>query len=261
MTILKTSEEIEAVRQGGKKLALIFKQVYSRVRPGTRLKDLDNLAEKLIIKNGGFPSFKMVKDYHWATCINVNEGVVHGVPSNYRLKKGDVVTLDMGFYYQGFHTDMSRTFWLKDDNFKNKTEILKFLATGEKTLKLAIKQAFPGKRVGDISFTIEKEIKKMGFSPSEFLTGHGVGKELHEDPQIPCVLFEEIEKTPLLRPGMVLAIEVIYNQGGKDIVLADDGWTFKTKDGKLAAVFENTIIVTKKGPEIITPLETKLEVC
>lgn len=261
MIPLKTAKEIEIIQEGGKKLVWVFQQVYEQVKPGVRLKDLDRLAEKLILKSGGLPSFKMVKNYRWATCINVNEGVVHGIPNEYRLKKGDLVTLDMGLFYQGFHTDMSRSFWLKNDNSDSKAQILKFLTTGEKTLKLAIKQAFPGKRVGHISYVIEREIKKMGYSPNKILTGHGVGKKLHEEPQIPCVLFQKIQNTPLLKEGMVLAIEVIYSEGTEEMILDKDGWTFKTKDGKLAAVFENTIAITKKGPKIITPLETKLEVC
>lgn len=247
MISVKTTEEIELMREGGRKLAWVLDQVLRAVKPGASLKELDQLAESLIEKKGGKPSFKMVKGYNWATCININQGVVHGVPGNYRLRNGDLVSVDIGMFCQGLHTDMARTVPVQ-----TKKDI--FLKTGEKALKKAIKATKPGNRVGHISKAIGKEIKKAGFSPVKALTGHGVGKKLHEDPQIPCFLKGKIERTPELAPGMTLAIEVIYTQGKPDVVLADDGWTVKTADGKLAGLFEDTVVITAKGGKVLTKL-------
>jgi len=261
MIPIKTEKEIKIMKEGGQKLALVFAEVVKRIKPGVSLKKLDDLAEELIIKQGGFPSFKTVKGYHWTTCININEGVVHGIPNDYQIKEGDLVSLDMGMLYKGFHTDMARTLCVRMQNSKCKSQDEKFLEAGREALKAAIKAAKAGNRVGHISAAIEKVIRKAGFSPVEDLTGHGVGKKLHEDPQIPCFLAQPINKTPVLQPGMTLAIEVIYTWGKPDLVLAEDGWTIKTADGKPAGLFENTVLITKKEPVILTDLEMILNIC
>lgn len=247
MIPIKTRGEIERMREGGRKLAGVLDQVLRAVKPGVTLKELNQLAGSLIEKRGGKPSFKMVKGYNWATCININQGVVHGVPGNYRLRNGDLVSIDIGMFYKGLHTDIARTIPVQTKN-----DI--FLKTGEKALKKAIKATKPGNRVGHISKAIEKEIKKAGFSPVKALTGHGVGKKLHEDPRIPCFLKGKIERTSELAPGMTLAIEVIYTQGKPDVVLASDGWTVKTADRSPAGLFEDTIVVTAKGGRVLTKL-------
>jgi methionyl aminopeptidase len=271
MISIKTKKEIEIMKRGGAKLALVFGEVLKKIKPGVKLKELDKLAEALIKKQGGFPSFKTVKGYHWTTCININQGVVHGTPNDYRIRQGDLVSLDMGMLYKGFHTDMAWTLRVRTQNSApprrwrgdelDFCEANKFLEAGRRALKAAIKAATAGKRVGHISAAIEKVIRKAGFSPIETLTGHGVGRNLHEEPQIPCFVAEEIAKTPILKPGMTLAIEVIYSQGKPDLVLKDDGWTLETADGKLAGLFENTILVTKKSPIILTALEPRLKFC
>ena len=273
MIPIKTEKEIKIMKEGGQKLALVFAEVVKRIKPGVSLKKLDDLAEELIIKQGGFPSFKTVKGYHWTTCININEGVVHGIPNDYQIKEGDLVSLDMGMLYKGFHTDMARTLWVQNPKSKFPASPAmsadrqagrqnpKFLEAGREALKAAIKAAKAGNRVGHISAAIEKVIRKAGFSPVEDLTGHGVGKKLHEDPQIPCFLAQPINKTPVLQPGMTLAIEVIYTWGKPDLVLAEDGWTIKTADGKPAGLFENTVLITKKEPVILTDLEMILNIC
>jgi len=261
MIPIKTEREIKLMKEGGQKLAFVFAEVVKKIKPGVSLRQLDSLAEELIIKQGGFPSFKTVKGYHWATCININEGVVHGIPNDYQIKEGDLVSLDMGMLYKGFHADMARTLCIRMQNSKCKSQNEKFLKVGEKALKMAIKAARPGNRVGHISAAIEKVIRKAGFSPVEDLTGHGVGKKLHEEPQIPCFLARPITQTPVLQPGMTLAIEVIYTLGKPDLILADDGWTIETADGKLASLFENTVLATKKEPVILTDLEMILNIC
>jgi len=255
MIPIKSAKEIEIMREGGKRLARVFDQVLDAIKPGVSLKKLDQLAESLIEKEGGKPSFKMVKGYNWATCINVNQGVVHGIPGNYRLKDGDVISVDIGMFYKGLHTDMARTLRVRTKKQKNgKTKNGVFLRAGKKALKEAIKATKPGNRVGHISAAIEKETRKARWTPIKALTGHGVGKKLHEEPQIPCFLRGEIKDTSLLKPGMTLAIEVIYTQGKPDIALREDGWTVETADGQLAALFEDTIAVTDKGPLNLTRL-------
>lgn len=261
MIPIKTEKEIKLMKEGGRKLALVFNEVVKRIKPGVRLDQLDHLAEELIIKQEGYPSFKTVKGYHWTTCININEGVVHGIPNNYQIKEGDLVSLDIGMLYKGFHTDMARTLCVRMQNSKCKSQNEKFLKAGKEALRAAIKAVKTGNRVGHISAAIEKVIRKAGFSPVEDLTGHGVGKKLHEEPQIPCFLARPINQTPVLQPGMTLAIEVIYAWGKPDLVLANDDWTIETADRKPAALFENTILVTKKEPIILTDLEIERSIC
>jgi methionyl aminopeptidase len=248
MIQIKSLAEIETMAEGGWRLASVMKEVLGAVKVGVSLRELDQLAESLIKKRGGQPSFKKVKGYHWMTCLNINQGVVHGVPNDYCLKEGDLLSVDMGNFYQGFHTDMARTIWV------GKAKDSSFLEAGKKALKAATQEMKVGNRIGHLSKAMEREIRKSGFSPAENLTGHGVGRKLHEDPQIFCYLREKVEKTEVLKPGMVLAIEVIYVQGEPDLVLKEDNWTIETEDGKLAALFENTIAVTQKGPRILTPL-------
>lgn len=248
MIQIKTPAEIKTMAEGGRRLASVLGKVLGAVKVGVSLKELDQLAEELIKKQGGEASFKRVKNYHWTTCLNVNQGVVHGIPHQYRLKKGDLLSVDLGIFYQGFHTDMAWTVWVGE---KKKNA---FLEAGKRALKLATKAAKPGNRVGHLSVVIEREIRKAGWKPVKNLTGHGVGRELHEAPQIFCFLKEKVEKTARLEPGMVLAIEVIYVQGEPELALRNDGWTVETRDGKLAALFENTVAVTQKGPLILTPL-------
>lgn len=251
MIPIKTKEEIKVMKEGVKRLRRILRRVLNKAKPGIRLSQLDKLAESLIEKQKGLPSFKMVPGYKWATCINVNQGVVHGIPDNYRLKENDVISIDMGMKFGRLNVDEAWTVLAQSAkcpagggvNSVQSEEKKKFLEAGEKALKAAIKAAKAGNRVGHISLAIEKEIKKSGFSPIQALTGHGVGRKLHEEPKIPCYLQEKIVVTPLLKPGMTLAIEVIYSKGSPELILKNDGWTLETADGSLAALFEKTVFV------------------
>jgi len=240
---IKNKEEIKVMKEGVKRLRRILRRVLNKAKPGIRLSQLDRLAESLIEKQKGLPSFKMVPGYKWATCINVNQGVVHGIPDNYRLKENDVVSIDMGMKFGGLNVDEAWTVEVTNQDSKLKTQNEKFLEVGRRALEKAIKMAKAGNRVGHISLAIEKEIKKAGFSPIQALTGHGVGRKLHEEPKIPCYLQEKIVVTPLLKPGMTLAIEVIYSKGSPELILKNDGWTLETADGSLAALFEKTVFV------------------
>jgi len=243
MIPLKSPAEIKIMAEGRRRLRKVLSQVIQAGQPGVNLVELDQLAESLIKKQGGQPSFKMVPGYQWATCLNINQGVVHGVPNRYRLKAGDLLSVDLGIFYKGFHTDEAWTIQLATRNSQLVTENDKFLEAGKKALKAAILAAKPGNRVGHISQAIEREIKKSDFLPVRALTGHGVGRSLHEEPQIPCYLAKKIKTTPLLKKGMVLAIEVIYTRDKQDLVLLDDNWTFETEDGSLAALFEKTVFL------------------
>ena len=251
--ILKTDEEIKIMAEGGKKLGRILEEVIKKAKPGVGTRELDNFAEELIKKAGGRPSFKMVPKYKWATCLCVNEVVVHGIPNSYKLKEGDILGIDVGMYYKGFHTDTAWTLRVQNPKSKIQNPNDKFLNTGIVALEKAIGVAKVGNYLGHISKTIQETIEDAGYSVVKSLVGHGVGRKLHEEPQIPGFLKGKIKVSAPLQIGMTLAIEVIYNQGGKEVVFKnDDGWTIATCDGKLSGLFEHTIAVTEKGPIILT---------
>lgn len=249
MIPIKSSQEIESMRQAGRILAGVMVAVMKAVKPGVSTQELDKLAEKLIQQRGAEASFKMVAGYQWASCINLNDGLVHGVPGDDQIKVGDLVTIDLGVFYQGFHADMARTLWLRNQKGR---EVKKFLKTGRMALKEAIAAARPGNYVGQISQAIQQIVEKAGYSVSREFTGHGIGSKLHEEPRIPCFLEERISKTPKLKANMTLAIEVIYSQGRAVVKVAPDGWTVRTADGQLGGLFEDTVLVTETRPRVLT---------
>lgn len=243
--------KLEAMRRGGKITVSVLRQLLDAARPGVKTGQLDELAERLVFEAGGRPSFKSVQGYHWTTCINVNDGVVHGIPSDYRLNRGDVLSIDLGTLYMGFHTDCAWTIVVGEGPVK--PEISKFLRTGEEALTEAVKEARLGNRVGHISATIEKTVASLGYSVVRDLVGHGVGRELHQKPQIPGLLERPLAKTSKLHLGMTLAIEIIYTMGSPRVKTdKKDGWTVKTADHSLAGLFEHTVAILKTGPEILT---------
>ncbi len=249
----KTNSKLTAMREGGYKLARILNDLLECARPGITLLSLEERAQKRITESGGTPSFQMVKGYKWATCLCVNEVVVHGVPSSYALCEGDVLTVDIGLLFKGFHTDTAWTKIIRQQKEEGKE---KFLKIGEKALWKAIAQARAGNRVGNISQTIQQSIEGAGYSIVKSLVGHGVGRKLHEAPQIPGFLTGNIDDTPPLMPGMTIAIEVIYAQGDGSVVYDnDDGWSIATRDRKSSAVFEHTIAITEAAPVILTHIE------
>lgn len=250
MINIKTPEQIEIMKTGGKMLSETMWELVAHVKPGVSEIELDTMAEKLIVEKGGEPGFKRVDGYKHTICVSTNDAVVHGIPTQYKLKEGDLIGIDCGVFYKGFHTDMSETVTVGVSKDKNVQE---FLEVGKNALNLAIKQAKNGNFVGDISKTIEDIVEGKGYSVVESLVGHGVGQELHEEPEVPGYLIGQIKHTPKLVEGMVIAVEVIYNMGGPDLILAEDGWTLKTKDGRLAGLYERTIAITKNEPLILTP--------
>ena len=269
---IKSEADIKAMIEGGEKLGKIISFLVSWTKSGMTGLDIERKACELIKQAGGGPSFKKVPGYRWATCICVNDCVVHGVPDDTPFREGDVIGIDIGMYYRGFHTDTSWTKQIKSQKSnlpdaclpakqgkaglktttKNK-EVDEFLKTGELALKKAIEQVKPGNRIGHLSKSIQETIEGQGCSVVRELIGHGVGKNLHERPEIPGNLNKPLEKTPILKPGMVLAIEVIYNLGKPDIYIdPKDGWTVRTKDGKISALFEKTVAVVAGGFLVLT---------
>lgn len=246
---IKTPEEFKIMEEGGKRLHEIKLSLVEKVKIGVSAYEIDVLAEKLILKSGGKPSFKMVKDYDWSTCINVNSGVVHGIPHKEIIfNDGDNVSIDVGLYYKGFHTDTSISLAINPDKEK-----LKFLKVGREAFQKAVSAVIPNNSyIYDISKEIEDVLSKHGYSPILDLTGHGIGRELHEQPYVPCYTSGLRIESPKIITGMALAIEVMYCAGEPDLVKENDGWTIVTQDGKIAGLFEDTIIVTEKGYKIIT---------
>jgi methionyl aminopeptidase len=252
MIPLKTSQEIEIMAAGGAILARVIKSVLEKAEAGVTTLELDTYAEKLIRESGATPSFKMDKKYSFATCMCVNDMVVHGVPSDYQLKNGDILGVDCGVFYQGFHTDASWTVEIRKQKAESKNI---FLETGERALELAIEKCVSGNHVGDISQVIGEVVTQAGYSPVKQLVGHGVGHDLHEDPEIPCYLRGRVENTEEIKLGMVFAVEVIYNQGKSPVVYHnDDGWTIVTRDGLPSGLFEHTVAVTENGPKVLTSM-------
>lgn len=257
MIHIKSNEEINKMRHGAHILSEVLYEVVRFAKVGVTELELDALAERLIKEKGGEPGFKKVKGYHYTICASTNDVVVHGIPTHYAYKEGDIAGIDCGVYYQGFHTDMAETVRIKKKESRikdEKDEIDRFLQTGKRALDAAIKQAKAGNRTGHISKTIQDIVEKeSGYSIVRSLVGHGVGRQLHEEPEVPGFLQGPIEKTPVLKPGMTIAIEVIYNMGGKEVIYkGNDDWTISTKDRSISGVFERTVLIADTGPEILT---------
>lgn len=249
----KTPEEIQIMKKGGARLSEILQELLVLAQPGTNLMDIEALAMKRIKEVGAQPSFATVPGYKWATCLCINDEVVHGIPMKYTLVDGDVLTIDVGLIYEGFHTDTAWTKIIKGQGTRDIQEKEKFLDVGEKALWGAIAQAKIGNHIGHISQVAEAAIVGAGFSIIKTLVGHGVGRTLHEEPQVPNYLRGAIEHTPKLIGGETIAVEVIYAMGNGTIEYCrDDGWTLGSRDRTLTAVFEHTIAVVPDGPLVLT---------
>lgn len=246
MGYLKTKEEIKIMAEAGRTTALALAEVGKHIKKGVSGLELDEVAEKVIRSQGATPSFQTVEDYKYTICVTENELVVHGLPTETPLEEGDIVGVDIGALYKGFHSDMAETFAVG----KLSPDAERFLKTGKEALEKAVASAKIGHRVGDISGTIQGVVEGAGYSVVRELVGHGVGTELHEDPLIPGV--GKKGTGPLLEEGMVIAIEIIYNQGKAPVALLEDGWSIVSKDGSLSGLFERTVAITKKGPVVLT---------
>ncbi len=246
----KTPEEIETMTEGGKRLHAVVGELIPWIKIGMSTLEIDRKATSLIKKNGGEISFNKVKGYDWATCLTINEQVVHTPPSKRIIKDQDVLTIDIGLYYEGYHTDYADT--IVCGNPKN-NEVVHFLNVGKRALYKAIDQAKKGNRLGDISRAIENEIYGNGYKIVKQLTGHGIGTELHEDPNVFGFLDRPIQKTLTIKSGLVIAIEVIYSESSEEFAYEDEtGWSLITKDRSLSACFEHTVAITDTETRVLT---------
>ena len=241
----RSEKELGLMRKSGKITAAALKKVIETAKPGVSLLELEDVADGEIRRLGGKASFKTVPGYRWATCLTVNDEVVHGLPRNIKLVEGDILGIDLGAVYQGWHTDVSWSVLVKSQKEKDR-----FLEVGEKALGRAISQAREGKRLGDISAAIQRSIEGAGYSVVENYIGHGIGRSPHEMPEISGI--GQQGHGLKLKKGMTLAIEVIYTAGSGKVKVGSDGWTVMSVDGSLGGLFEMTVIVGKKVPEVIT---------
>jgi methionyl aminopeptidase len=248
MIIYKSAEEIAKMRRAGRVVAGTIDRVVAAVRPRIATADHDAVAEAYIDEQGAIPSFKGYKGFPASICVSINEEVVHGIPSARRiLAEGDVLSLDFGAIWEGFHADSALTMFVGDPP---SAEAEKLVRVTEEALEAGISQIGPGARLSDIGAAVQQVAEGAGFSVVREYVGHGIGRNLHEDPQIPN--YGEPGRGPLIKPGLVVAVEPMVNIGGWETrVLADD-WTVVTEDGSISAHFEHTIAVTEDGREVLT---------
>ncbi|MEG9298724.1 type I methionyl aminopeptidase [Mangrovibacillus sp. Mu-81] len=246
MIICKTPREIEIMRQAGRIVALAHAELQKHILPGISTKELDAIAEKFIRKHDAIPSFKGYNGFRGSICASVNNELVHGIPGERVLKDGDIISIDIGAKYNGYHGDSAWTYPVG----KIDDETRKLLDVTEESLYLGLKEAKPGERLSNISHSIQTFVEANGFSIVREYVGHGVGQDLHEDPQIPH--YGPPNKGPRLKPGMVLAIEPMVNAGSRYVRTLSDNWTVVTVDDKMCAHFEHTIAITEEGYEILT---------
>lgn len=250
MIPIKTKEEQEKMRYGGKILAKILEDLKNYSVPGISKREIDNRARRLCLKWGVRPSFLGYQGYPAAICISVNDEVVHGIPDGAILKRGDLVSLDMGVEFENLHTDAALSF-ICGEAQDNKNLTQKLIQTTERCFYTGVELIKGGVRLGDVSAKIQEVAEKEGFGVIRMLVGHGIGHSVHEEPHVPN--YGDTGTGPLLRAGMTLAIEPMLTLSGcVDVVLGDDKWTYKTSDGSVAAHYEHTVLVTHDGYEILT---------
>jgi methionyl aminopeptidase len=244
--IRKSVEEIETMSRAGTVVAQTLALVEEHLEPGVTTRELDEVAEEFIRSHGGEPTFKGYKGYPAATCLSPNAMVVHGIPGKVRLEDGDILSVDVGVTLDGFVADSAWTFAVGSIS----TEAQRLLDTCKSALEAGIEQARAGNSIGDISEAVQTVTEAAGFSVIRSLVGHGVGRSMHEDPQVPN--FVSSYRGPELKEGMTIAIEPMITAGGPDVYIHDDEWSISTADGSLAAHFEHTVAVTAAGPRILT---------
>lgn len=246
MIVLKSRTEIDIIKANGAIIKECFAFAHDYIRAGKTRRGLDLAIEEIIVKNGGKPAFKGFQGYPASTCISVNEEVVHGIPDEREFKEGDIVGLDIGVFKDGYYADCARTIPVGaiDEDARTLIEVTK------DALEKGIEQARPGNRLTDISHAVEARASQAGFSVVRSLVGHGIGQQMHEEPQVPN--FGPPAQGPELREGMVLAIEPMVNLGVADVYTLKDGWTIVTADKSLSAHFEDTVAITQDGPRILT---------
>ena len=248
MIIRKSAQEIERMARSGRVVAATHALLADHIRPGVTTGELDKLAEDFIRSQGGVPTFLGYRGFPASLCLSPNDMVVHGIPGPYALAEGDILSVDVGVTLDGFVADAAYTHAVGDVP----ADATRLLEVGQEALAAGVAQARPGNRLSDISHAVQSATEAAGFSVIRSLVGHGVGRSMHEDPQIPN--FGEPGRGPLLQPGMTLAIEPMINAGGPDVYVHDDQWSISTADGSLSCHFEHTVAVTEAGPRILTQM-------
>jgi methionyl aminopeptidase len=246
---LRRKDEIEAIRGAAKLVARTLERLGREIRPGVTTAELDQIAEQFIREQGGRPAFKGYRGFPASICPSINEEVVHGIPGPRELREGDIVGIDVGVERGGYFGDAAVSFPVG----RVSDEAERLLAVTREALGHGIAQARAGNRVGDISHAVQAHVEHHGFSVVRTLVGHGIGREMHEEPQVPN--YGAPARGPRLMVGHVLAIEPMVNRGGPDVVTREDGWTVVTKDGSLSAHFEHTVAVGVEGPDILSDLD------
>ena len=249
MILYKTEEDIELIRQSALILSKAHGEIARLIKPGITTLQLDKVAEEFIRDNGGKPSFKNYNGFPYSLCISVNSVVVHGMPSNYTLNEGDIISVDCGVYKNGFHSDSAYTHAVGEVA----PEVQKLLSVTKESLYLALEKAVAGNRLGDVSFAVQEYAEKNGFTVVRELVGHGIGRNLHEAPEVPN--YGKRGQGIKLQNGLVIAVEPMINLGSRHIVQENDGWTIRTKDNKPSAHFEHTVVVRKDKAEILTTFD------
>lgn len=248
MVIIRSQREIEQLKRSNVLVAEVFEKLRDLIEPGITTKELDRVAEEHILSRGARPAFKGYRGFPATLCISINDEVVHGIPGQRRLKEGDIVSLDAGVNYLGYFGDAAVTFPVGEVD----PEAKRLMEVTEKALYIGIEKAKAGNRLFDISYAIQSWVESHGFSVVRDFVGHGIGRELHEEPQIPN--FGMPHQGPRLGKGMVFALEPMVNEGGYEVRVLSDGWTVVTADGKRSAHFEHTIAITDDGAEILSVL-------
>jgi methionyl aminopeptidase len=246
---LKTKEEIELIRQSGKLLGKTHAEVARYIEPGAKTAFLNKIAEEYIQDNGAWPSFKNYNGFPAGLCISVNEKVVHGIPNEYQLREGDIVSVDCGVFLNNFHSDSAYTYAVGNIS----TELQNLLQVTKESLYIGIEAVETGARIGDIGYAVQSHISKSGFSIVRELVGHGVGKFLHEEPEVPN--YGKRGQGVKLQEGMVIAIEPMINLGTRNVVQERDNWTIRTADRKPSAHFEHTVALNDGKADILTTFE------
>jgi methionyl aminopeptidase len=244
--VLKSDRELALMREAGRIVAETLARLEKMVQPGITTKELDQAAENYILKRGAYPSFKGYRGFPASICASVNQEVVHGLPGLRKLAEGDIISIDIGAEFQGYHGDAAITVPVG----RVTPEVERLLRVTREALWLGIEQARAGRRLSDISHAIQSHVERNGFSVVREFVGHGIGRTMHEEPQVPN--YGRPGRGPRLVPGMTLAIEPMVNLGGPEVTVLADGWTVVTRDGSYSAHFEHTVAVTKEGPQVLT---------
>jgi methionyl aminopeptidase len=252
MIIRKSEQEIEAMARAGRVVADALALLGENMRPGVTTQELDEIAEEYVRSQGGDPTFKGYHGFPASICTSPNSMVVHGIPGPYRVEEGDIISVDVGVTLNGFVADSAYTFAVGEID----EQAQRLLEAGQAALEAGIAEARPGSHIGDISAAVQRTTEEAGFSVVKSLVGHGIGRSMHEEPQIPN--WGEPGRGPLLATGMTLAIEPMINAGAPEVVVAADRWSISTSDGSLSAHFEHTVAVTEAGPRILTLAEVRV---